>query len=65
MKLMLRIALVVVCLLLAGFCLFGFMATFEPGVRHAMIFRIGYGVVGLGCIAMIAAVVTSAARGHR
>ena len=65
MKLMLRLTLVVVCFLIAGFCLFGFLATFEPGVRHAILFRFAYGVVGLGCIAAMVAVAVGAARGHR
>ena len=33
-------------LVLAGVCLFGFLASFEP-TSNALAFRIGYGVVGV------------------
>ena len=36
-------------LAIAAFCVFGFMATFEP-TDNALAFRIGYTVVGLGCL---------------
>ena len=36
-------------LAVAAFCLFGFLATFEP-TSNALVFRIGYTVVGLGCL---------------
>ena len=36
-------------LAVAAFCLFGFLATFEP-TSNAMEFRIGYTVVGLGSL---------------
>ena len=41
-----------VLLAVAAFCLFGFLATFEPTDKTTqfMMFRIGYGVVGLGCL---------------
>ena len=42
-----------VCLLFAGFCIFGFMATFEP-TPNAIAFPIGYAVLGLACLAGIA-----------
>lgn len=45
-----------VLLVCAAFCLFGFLATFEPTTNTAqfMIFRFGYAVFGLGCIAVLA-----------
>jgi hypothetical protein len=55
---------VVVLLPIAAFCLFGFAATFEPTDRPGAVwaFRIGYAVVGLGCLA---GVVTFVARSIR
>ena len=35
----------VVLILLAGFCVFGFLASFEPGPN--LVFRIGYPVLGI------------------
>ena len=37
---------------IAAFCVFGFMATFEPTDRTVefMAFRIGYAVIGIGCL---------------
>jgi uncharacterized membrane protein YuzA (DUF378 family) len=45
----------ILCLLLlavSAFCVFGFLATFEPLENPAagMVFRIGYGVIGLSAI---------------
>ena len=39
-------------LAVAAFCVFGFLATFEPTDNAAqfMAFRIGYSVIGLGCV---------------
>ena len=39
-------------LAVAAFCGFGFMPTFEPtdNVTQFMNFRIGYSVIGLGCL---------------
>jgi len=42
--------MILILLAVAVFCLFGFMATFEPGANSAMLFRIVYAVVGLGCL---------------
>lgn len=41
-----------VLLAFAAFCLFGFLATFEPTDKSTqfMAFRIGYSVIGLGCL---------------
>jgi len=40
-------------LLVGAYCIFGFMATFEPGAANAMAFRIGYAIMGLLCLAGI------------
>jgi hypothetical protein len=39
-------------LAVAAFCVFGFLATFEPTDNTAqfMTFRVGYAVIGLGCL---------------
>lgn len=39
-----QVALLNLHLLAALFCVFGFMASFEPGARQAMVFRMIYGV---------------------
>ena len=65
MKPLLKFILVAICLPVAAFCAFGFLASFEPGVRGAMFFRVVYGAVGLGCIGTIVAVVASAFRWDR
>ena len=40
----------VVCLFVGGFCVFGFMATFETGASNAIAFRIGYAVIGFASL---------------
>ncbi len=52
MKLILAIVAPIILLPVAAFCVFGFMATFEPTDRPEVFtaFRIGYGVVGVGCL---------------
>lgn len=62
MKHLLKFILVAICLPIAAFCVFGFLATFEPGPRGAIFFRVVYGAIGLGCIGTIFAVVASAFR---
>ena len=37
----------VLLLLLVGFCVFGFLASFEPGTEA---FKAVYGIVGSGCL---------------
>lgn len=49
MKLLVAILGSLVLLAVASFCVFGFLATFEP-TSNALAFRIGYTVVGLGCL---------------
>lgn len=41
----------VILLLVAAFCVFGFIASGEPGPNH-IYFRIGYPLVGLLCLAL-------------
>jgi hypothetical protein len=40
-------------LLAAAFCIYGFVASFEPGPNH-FYWRIGYAAMGLGCLAAAA-----------
>ncbi len=48
-------ALAFVLLLIAAFCVYGFIASFEPG-PYAVYFRIGYPVVGVACAAVATAI---------
>ena len=52
MKLLVTILASLFLLAVFAFCVFGFMATFEPTDRTAefFAFRIGYAVVGVGCV---------------
>jgi len=38
----------VILLMLEAFCIFGFIATFEPA-ENAMMYRVGYAVLGVTC----------------
>jgi hypothetical protein len=38
----------VIFLMLEAFCIFGFLTTFEP-VENAMMYRVGYAVLGVAC----------------
>jgi hypothetical protein len=50
-----RIVTVVFLLVVAGFCAFGFLATFEPLEGAApIVLRIVYGVAVVACLAQIA-----------
>lgn len=64
MKVILTIVMSLLLLAVAAFCLFGFLATFEPTDRPSqfLAFRVGYGVVGVGCLAGIVALVVKAVR---
>jgi hypothetical protein len=64
MKLLLALIGSVLLLAVASFCLFGFLATFEPTDRTVQfwVFRIGYAVVGLGSIAGTIALIVNAFR---
>ena len=47
-----RIVAAILLLAVVGFCVFGFMATFEPLDRSTQLFwRTAYGVVGVVCLA--------------
>ena len=49
-----KLLLTLVCLAVAGFCVFGFMATFEPLEGTSVLaWRIGYGAAGLASLACI------------
>lgn len=48
--LMMKWIMAVTCLAVATFCVFGFLATFEPGAPNAIAFRMGYVVLGIGCL---------------
>lgn len=52
--LMMKCIIAIVCLAVAGFCLYGFLATFEPGAANALSFRFGYAVIGIGCLLGVA-----------
>lgn len=58
MKILLAMIGSVLLLAVAAFCAFGFLATFEPG--DFMVFRVGYAVVGLGCVAGAIAIIAKA-----
>jgi hypothetical protein len=45
-----RAAVAVILLLVAAFCLYGFIAAGEPGPNH-IYYRIGYPIVGIVCLA--------------
>jgi hypothetical protein len=45
-----RQALAAVLLLVAAFCVFGFLASFEPGPY--LVFRVGYPVLGVVCLGL-------------
>ncbi len=51
-------------LVVGAFCVFGFMATFEPTNEPSrfMAFRVGYAVIGLGCLAGVGFVIMNAIR---
>ena len=64
MKILIAILGSLLLLAIAAFCAFGFMATFEPTDRTAefLAFRIGYAVVGLGCLVGVGFLVGNAVR---
>ena len=51
-------------IVVAAFCVFGLLATFEPTDKPGMFmaFRIGYSVVGIGCLAGTVALLVIAVR---
>ena len=63
MKIILKVILMAMCLFVASFCAFGFLATFEPlepGKQSGVLFlRIFYGVMGIKCLGLTVGVVVS------
>ncbi len=51
MPLMVRVMLTVLLLGIAGYCVFGFLATLEPLNDSELAWRIGYGAVGIASLA--------------
>ena len=64
MRILLALFGSLVLLAVAAFCAFGFLATFEPtnNAGEFLAFRIGYAVVGLGCVAGLIALIVKAVR---
>ena len=64
MKLIFAIFGSLILLAVAAFCLFGFLATFEPttNTTQFMVFRIGYIVIGLGCLIGVGLLISKAVR---
>jgi hypothetical protein len=62
MKLFVAIFGSLLLLAIAAFCGFGFLATFEPtdNVAQFMAFRIGYIVIGLGCLVGVGFLIVNA-----
>ena len=56
-----------VLLATAAFCVFGFLATFEPTDNPGMFlaFRIGYAVVGIACLVGTIALIVNGIRKRR
>jgi len=59
MKLLIAIFGSLLLLAVAAFCVFGFLATFEP-TSDAIAFKIGYTVIGLGCLVGVGFLVANA-----
>ena len=64
MKLFVAIFASLLLMAVAAFCVFGFLATFEPTDNAAqfMAFRIGYSVIGLGCVVGVGFLMVNALR---
>jgi roadblock/LC7 domain-containing protein len=64
MKVIVEVVAAVVLLALAAFCLFGFLATYEPTEAPGMnwTFRIGYAVVGISCVVCVVVLILKAVR---
>jgi hypothetical protein len=62
MKLLFAILVSLLLLAIAAFCVFGFMATFEPTDRTAefLAFRSGYALVGVGCLVGVGVLLVTA-----
>jgi hypothetical protein len=53
-----REVVAILLLLVAGFCVYGFIAAGEPGPNH-IYFRIGYPLVGIVCLGIAIATLMS------
>lgn len=64
MKLLATIFVSLLLLSVVAFCVFGFLATFEPTDRTAefLAFRIGYAVIGIGCLVGVGMLLVKAIR---
>jgi hypothetical protein len=64
MKMIVTVVGSILLLALAAFCLFGFLATFEPSNTPGMFwaFRIGYAIVGIGCVVGVCVLILKAVR---
>lgn len=61
MKLFVAILGSFLLLAVAAFCGFGFLATFEP-TDNALVFRVGYTVIGIGCVIGVGFLMVNAVR---
>lgn len=64
MKLLVAMFSSLLLLAVAAFCMFGFMATFEPTDNRTqfLAFRIAYAVIGLGCLVGTGALIVNTVR---
>jgi hypothetical protein len=64
MKLFVAILGSLLLLAVAAFCGIGFLATFEPtdNVTQFLAFRIGYSVIGIGCLVGVGFLISRALR---
>lgn len=64
MKIVLAIIGSLLLFAVVAFCVFGFLATFEPtnNPGQFMAFRIGYAIIGLGCVTGVILLIVNAAR---
>ncbi len=64
MKLFVAILGSLLLLVVAAFCVFGFMVTFEPtdNTTQFLVFRIGCTIVGIGCLVGVGFLTTKALR---
>ena len=47
----------ILCIPIGAFCVFGFLATFEPGAGNALAFRLVYGAGLVVCVVVVASVI--------
>ena len=64
MKLFVAILGSLLLLAVAAFCVFGFLATFEPTDKTAqfLAFRVGYTVICIGCLVGVGCLIVNAVR---